>query len=84
MLASAKGRQQQQVRQLQCQEQGTGHIQYYLSGLWQAQISPTTFLEIAVCINIVFVTYQTTGRAPKFLSEQGRMGFPVTSDTCPY
>ena len=33
MSASAKGKQQKQVRQLQCQEQCIDHIPYYLSGL---------------------------------------------------
>ena len=36
MSASAKGKQQKQVRQLQCQEQCIGHIAYYLSGLSRA------------------------------------------------
>ena len=49
MFASAKGN----VWQLQCREQGIDHIPYYLSGLWQAQIFPTTFLKIAVCINCI-------------------------------
>ena len=33
MFASAKGKQQKQVRQLQCQEQCIDHIPYYLSAL---------------------------------------------------
>ena len=49
MYESAKGKQQNQVRQLQCQEQCIDHIPYYLSGLSRAHFSPTTFLEIAVC-----------------------------------
>ena len=36
MSASAKGKQQKQVRQLQCQEQCIGHIPHYLSGLSRA------------------------------------------------
>ena len=36
MSASAKGQQQKQVRQLQCQEQCIDHISYYLSGLSRA------------------------------------------------
>ena len=39
MFASAKGNQQKQVRQLQCQEQCTDHIPYYLSGLSRAHFS---------------------------------------------
>ena len=46
MFASAKGKKQQLVRQLQCQEQCIEHIPYYLSGL-SRHIFPTTFLEIA-------------------------------------
>ena len=33
MFASAKGKQQKEVRQLQCQEQGIEHIPCYPSGL---------------------------------------------------
>ena len=33
MFASAKNKQQKQVRHLQCQEQCIDHIPYYLSGL---------------------------------------------------
>ena len=48
MFASAKGKQQKQVRQLQCQEQCIDHIAYYLSGLlFACTFFPTTFLEIA-------------------------------------
>ena len=39
MFASAKGKQQKQVRQLQCQEQCIEHIPYYLSGLSRAHFS---------------------------------------------
>ena len=48
MFARAKGKQQNQVRQLQCQEQCIDYIPYYLSGLSRALFFPTTFLEIAV------------------------------------
>ena len=48
MFESAKGKQQNEVRQLQCQEQCIDHIPHYLSGLSRAHFSPTTFLEIAV------------------------------------
>ena len=48
MLASAKGKQQKLVRQLQCQEQSIDHIPYYLSVLSRAHVLRTTFLEIAV------------------------------------
>ena len=48
MFASAKGKQQNQVRQLQCQEQRIDHIPYYLSGLSRSLFFPTTFLEVAV------------------------------------
>ena len=48
MFASAKGKQQKLVRQLQGQEQCIDHIPYYLSGLSRAHFSLTTFLEIAV------------------------------------
>ena len=37
MSVSAKGKQQKYVRQIQCQEQCTEHITYYLSGLSRAQ-----------------------------------------------
>ena len=37
MFASAKGKQQKQIRQLQCQEKCIDHIPYYLSGLSRAQ-----------------------------------------------
>ena len=39
MFARAKGKQQKQVRQLQCQEQCVDHIPYYLSGLSGALFS---------------------------------------------
>ena len=48
MSASAKRKQQKQVRQQQCQEQCIEHIPYYLSELLRAHFFPTTFLEIAV------------------------------------
>jgi len=35
-LRTAKRKQQWKIRQLQCQEQGVGHIPYYLSGLSRA------------------------------------------------
>ena len=38
MFASVKGKQQKQVRQLQCQEQRIAHIPYYLSGLSRAHL----------------------------------------------
>ena len=50
MFESAKGKQQNYVPQLQCQEQCIDHIPYYLSGLSRAHFPPTTFLEIAVYI----------------------------------
>ena len=37
MLASAKRKQQNKFRQLQCQEQCNDHIPYYLSGLSRAR-----------------------------------------------
>ena len=43
MFASAKGKKQKQVRQLQCQEQCIDHIRYYLSGLSRAQFFRQTF-----------------------------------------
>ena len=49
MFASAKGKQQKQVRQLQCQEQRIDHIPHCLSGLSRSLFFPTTFLEVAVC-----------------------------------
>ena len=48
MFESAKEKQQNLVRQLQCQEQCIVHIPYYISGLPRAHFSPTTFLKIAV------------------------------------
>ena len=39
MSASAKGKQQKYVRQLQCQEQCIEHIPYCLSGLSRAHFS---------------------------------------------
>ena len=48
MFESAKGKQQNEVRQLQCHEQCVDHIPYYLSGLSRAHFSPATFLQIAV------------------------------------
>ena len=47
-FASANGKCQKQVRQLQCQEQCIDHITYYLSRLSRAHFFPTTILEIAV------------------------------------
>ena len=48
MFASAKGKKQKQVRQVQCQEQRIDHIPYYLSGLSRSLFFPTTPLEVAV------------------------------------
>ena len=48
MFAGAKGKQQKQVRQLQCQEQCIDYIPYYISRLSRAHFFPTTFIEIAV------------------------------------
>ena len=48
MFESAKGKQQNEVRQLQCHEQCVDHIPFYLSGFSRAHFSPATFLEIAV------------------------------------
>ena len=48
MFARAKGKQQKEVQQLQCQEHGIDHIPYYLSGLSHALFFPVTFLEVAV------------------------------------
>ena len=48
MSVSAKGKQQKQVRQLQCQEQCIAHIPYYLLGFVACTFFLTTFLEIAV------------------------------------
>ena len=39
MFASAKGKQQKKVRQLQCQEQCINHIPYYLSVLSRTHFS---------------------------------------------
>ena len=39
MSASAKGKQYNKVRQLQCKEQSIDHIPYYLSGLSPAHFS---------------------------------------------
>ena len=39
MFVSDKGKQQMQVRQLKCQEQGIDHIPYYISGLSRAHFS---------------------------------------------
>ena len=50
MFASAKGKQQKQARQLQCQEHCIAHTPYYLSVLSRAHFfRHCTFLKIAVC-----------------------------------
>ena len=51
MFASAKGKKQKQVRQVQCQEQRIDHIPYYLSGLSRSPFFPTTPLEVAVAFD---------------------------------
>ena len=48
MFKSAKGKQQKQARQLQCQEQCIDHVPYYLFGIVACTFFPTTFREIAV------------------------------------
>ena len=53
MFASAKGKQQKKVRQLQCQEQCIDHIPYYLSGLSRAQFLRQPNLQIAVYFFII-------------------------------
>ena len=45
MFASAKGKQQKQVRQLQSYEQCIGHIPDYLSGLLGAHFFRHPFLK---------------------------------------
>ena len=52
MAAGAKGKQQKQVRQLQCQEQCIDHIPYYLSGLSRAHFSDT--LSRSSCVQYFF------------------------------
>ena len=48
MFASAKGKQQKSVRELQCQEQVYRSYPILPFGLSRAQFFATTFLEIAV------------------------------------
>ena len=43
MFASGKRKQQQKIRQLQCQEQGIDHIPYHLSGLSRAHFFQQPF-----------------------------------------
>ena len=45
MSVSAKGKQQKQVRQLQCQEQCIAHIPYYLLGFVTCTFFPTTGVD---------------------------------------
>ena len=45
MSASAKGKQQKQVRQLQCQEQCINHIPYYFSGLSRTHVFRQPFFK---------------------------------------
>ena len=58
MFARAKGKQQKQVRQLQCQEQCIDHIPYYLSGLSRALISDN--LSRNSCINQTLLSADKT------------------------
>ena len=48
MFASVKGKQEQQVRELQCQEQCIDHFLYFLSELSLSHFFRRTFLQIAV------------------------------------
>ena len=48
LFASAKGEQQKNFWQLQCQEQCIDHIKYYSFGIIASTFLPTAFLEIAV------------------------------------
>ena len=60
MLASAKGKQQKLVRQLQCQEQSIDHIPYYLSVLSRAHVLRTTSLSHGLAyIEITIFTIAT-------------------------
>ena len=71
IFASAKGKQQKYVWQLQCQEQCIDHIQYCLSGLLRANFSfPTTVLEMAVYIYLeLMVNFGTTSLLRLLLSQ---------------
>ena len=51
MFPNAKGKQQQKIRQLLCQQQRIDNIPYYISGKSCPHFFPTTLLEIAVFIN---------------------------------
>ena len=66
MFARAKGKQQKQVRQLQCQEQCIDHIPYYLSGLSRALISDN--LSRNSCI-YKQITRKTRGKEEKMLKK---------------
>ena len=48
MFASAKGKQQKSVRELQCQEQVYRSYPILPFGMSRAQFFATTFLEVAV------------------------------------
>ena len=50
MFASAKGKQQKGVRQLECQEQVYWSYPILPFGIVACTVFPTTFLEIAVYI----------------------------------
>ena len=66
MFARAKGKQQKQVRQLQCQEHCIDHIPYYLSGLSRALISDN--LSRNSCI-YKQITRKTRGKEEKMLNK---------------
>ena len=66
LFARAKGKQQKQVRQLQCQEHCIDHIPYYLSGLSRALISDN--LSRNSCI-YKQITRKTRGKEEKMLNK---------------
>ena len=53
MFARAKGKQQKQVRQLQCQEQCIDHFPYYLSGLSRALFSDNLSWNCCILLSLV-------------------------------
>ena len=77
MFASAKGKKQKQVRQLQCQEPCIEHIPHYLSGLWRAHVFRQPFskqlymtLHLGDRRSTASLRYRNRAEITLFISEQ--------------
>ena len=78
MFARAKGKQQKQVRQLQCQEQCIDHFPYYLSGLSRALFFRQPFLKLLYTTFFSSRIPVSRWTNPQSLLTSGFLKFPET------